>query len=75
MILTCTGSLSVASLYRLTFLPIFTDQAVFKISSTEPAQFRYSLKVWSGSLLDFVTIFSKSRNLKHPKDKIQNTHI
>ena len=47
-ILNCTGSLSGALTYWLDFLPIFTDQPVFKISSTDPVQLTYSLKVWSG---------------------------
>jgi hypothetical protein len=48
MILNCARSLSGPLTHSLTFLPNFTDQPVFKISSTDPALFNHSLKVWSG---------------------------
>jgi hypothetical protein len=54
LILNCTGSLSGALNHRLTFLPNFTDQPVFKISSTDPVLFNHSLKVWSGLSADSV---------------------
>jgi hypothetical protein len=57
-----------ASFHRLTFLPIFTDQAVFKISSIEPSHISYSLKVWPGSLhgaVKFLFLTRLGRNVNN----------